>query len=361
LLEARADSADVTEAFGFEGATSTWRVALPVEWAKFGLLAAAIVTFATQLWGAILSQAATGGWFIDWRTYANTVERWLGGGSIYAPEQLNGPYFMTMEVGRGYVYPPASVPMFLPFALDSLGLLLWETFLIGAFFAGIWLVVDRGFPRQRLAAFGIVVFAAAFFYPAVQGFAAGNPNMATAGLLAMAWAGAPRVGIFAGALGVVKILPSVISILHGWKAVAIAVLTGTAIVLATLPFVGVAAWEDFVRAMRDGLPVCPNSILNPSVACTLGPVLSVRGAEMLSVVMAAGLVAVGLITGPTLLGTTAIAAAIMAPAVDLHLHYWSFAWVLLLIAVARIARRRRGEAPDPAWRPFRERWGLRTV
>jgi hypothetical protein len=138
-------------------------------------------------------------------------------------------------------------------------------------------------------------------------------------------------------------------------------LTEILLVEITLPIVGLESWPAYLRVIRDGQPVCPNSILNASIACTLEPALSLRGGQVVGLVVAVGLVAIGAILGPTLLGTAAISAAIMAPAVDLHLHYWSFAFIALFIAVARIARRRRGEAPDPAWRPFRERWGLRTV
>jgi hypothetical protein len=330
-------------------------------WLGPAIVVLGIAAFLIRFADAIASQTATGGRFIDWQTYANTVQRWLHGGSIYAPDQLTGPYLMTMEVGRGYVYPPASVPLLLPFALGEEGLVLWEIFLVAVFFAGIWLIIRRGFRQRRVETFGLVLFATAFFYPVVQGLAAGNVNLATAGLLALAWAGVPRLAVFAGILGVVKVFPSVVALLEGRRGVVVGALTAILLVAITLPLVGLESWPAYLRVIRDGQPVCPNSILNASIACTLEPALSLRGGQVVGLVVAVGLVAIGAILGPTLLGTAAISAAIMAPAVDLHLHYWSFAWVLLLIAVARIARRRRGEAPDPAWRPFRERWGLRTV
>jgi hypothetical protein len=323
-------------------------------------LAAAAVAFAIRLADAIRSQAATQGAFGDWLVYSNAVGRWLAGGPIYLPEQLHGPY-LSQWVGRIYLYPPASVPMFLPIAVGDVGLVIWEAFLIATFFTGVWLIVSRGFPRRQIEAFGVVLLASAFYYPLTQGIAAGNVNIVTAGLLGLAWAGVPRLPAIAGAFGVVKIFPAVIAVLYGRRGALTAALTGFAIVAITLPMIGTDAWAAYFQAMRDGQPVCETWILSPSFACTLEPVLTLRGAELLSIFIAAALVATGAWLGPTLLGTTAVAAAIMVPSIDLHLHYWTFVAILLLIAVARVARRRRGEAPDPAWRPFRERWGLRTV
>ena len=325
---------------------------------RIALVVVAALAFAIRMADAIQSQTATGGWFIDWRTYSNAVERWLSGYPIYGLDQVSGPYFFQEVVARDYAYPPASIPLMVPFAPDPFGLIAWEALLIGALLAAIWVIAGRGFPHRRIEAFAVALLAAACFYPITQGIAAGNVNIATAALLAWAWTGMHRPGVVAGIFAIEKVFPIGIAVLYGRRAVIVAVLTAIAVAVITLPLVGLHSWSDFVVSLQNALPTCPNSILNLSVACTLQPALGLRGAEFLSLAIAAGLLLIGAATGPTLIGIVAIGAAIMVPAADLHLHYWSFAFIALFIAVARIARRRRGEAPDPAWRPFRERWGF---
>jgi hypothetical protein len=299
-----------------------------------------------------LTAANTGEWFVDWATYSRAVGRLFGGEAIYPAEQLQGSYHLIEMSGYGYAYPPASVVLMVPFAPDGIGLVLWEALLVTVFFGAIWAIVGLGFPRRRLEAFGIALLATAFFYPAMQGFVAGNVNMATAGLLGWAWVGLPRAGLVSGVVGVLKVFPAAIAVLYGRRAVLVTLVTMTVIVLITLPFVGITSWRDYAIALRDSEPFCRNNVTNLSFECLAAPAVGLAAAKVLSIVFAALLVLVAARFGRTLIGLTAVAVAIMVPAADLHLHYWSFALVLLVIALARLARIRRGEPPDPSAKPL---------
>ena len=301
---------------------------------------------------------STGEWFIDWATYSRAAGRLFGGQPIYPAEQLHGPYSLIAMSGYGYAYPPASVVLMTPFAPAVIGLLLWEILIVGLFLSALWAIVGKGFPDQRLQAFGIALLGTAFFYPAMQGFVAGNVNMATAGLLGWAWVGLPRPGIASGIFGVLKVFPASVAVLYGWRATAVAALTMGAIFIVTLPIVGVDSWRDFSVAIRDSVPNCPFSVTNLSFACLAEPAIGLAAAKVLGLILAGALVLVAAVAGPTLIGIIAVAGAIMVPATDLHLHYWTMALVILVIAAARIARMRRGQPPDPAARPFAARWGF---
>jgi hypothetical protein len=302
-----------------------------------------------------------GEWFIDWATYSRAVGRWVTGQAIYPAEQLGGPYYLFTMSGSGYAYPPASVPLMTPFAPAVGGLVLWELLIVGLYLSGLWAVVSLGFPRRRLEAFGVVLLATAFYFPAMQGFVAGNVNMATAGLIAWAWAGLPRPGIVAGVFGILKVFPAGVAVLYGARAVVVALTTMVVIVLVTLPFVGLSSWSDFATALGYSQPACPHDALIPSFACFVEPAVGTAVARFASLAVAAVLLVVAAIAGPTLVGVSAVVAAIMVPSADLHFHYWSMVLVLLVIAVARFARMRRGEVPDPASTPFSARWSLAAL
>ncbi len=270
--------------------------------------------------------------FFDWTFYAGAVGRWQMGEPIYPNDSLST---LGAAAGSSYAYPPASVPLMLPFSSWPVGALLWEVLIVATLLAGLYAVVQVGWPDRRLQVFGLVLLALAVFPPALQGIAVANVNIATAGVLGLAWAGARMTEPASVLLAVTKVFPVALVAPFGWRAVA-RVLAGTAvIVLLTLPLVGVDSWVSYVHALASMTPRCGEpDYFNASLACVLAP-LSVP-----VVVKWAGLVLGGMClfaavrAGRTFKGFALAALAIILPATEVHAHYLTLGFVLALIGLA---------------------------
>ncbi len=118
------------------------------------------------------------------------------------------------------------------------------------------------------------------------------------------------------------------------QALGTSIAVAAALSLVTLPIVGVAVWVDFGTALTSAVPDCGG--LNVSIACTLGPGLGLGWASLVGV-MVGGLAALAMLGSrqPFVLSVLA-AIAIMAPANNLHIHYWIILYVLGVVSVARL-------------------------
>ncbi len=292
--------------------------------------------------------------FDDWRTYARAVDRWLAGEPIYARAQALGPYELRDTLLTGFTYPPAAVPLFAPFATGTLGLIAWMAVNLGAFILGVVAVLRHELGRVGPLALGVALIAAAVFPPFGNAVVSGNLNLGIAGLLAWLWViradrlTAGLAGIGAG----LKIFPGLLAawpMRHsGWRGFFIAAGTTLAVILITLPLVGVASWVDFGHALRNAQPEC--SAQSVSIACGLDGVLGPAAARLVGVVVSLALVVVVLRVRSPFVAYAALTGALLAPVVDMHPHYWLFVWVVALVGVARILgrRTRRELAAAPA-------------
>ena len=106
------------------------------------------------------------------------------------------------------------------------------------------------------------------------------------------------------------------------------------LVVVTLPLVGFGTWATYVDALGAVDPVCGDpDWVNYSVACIIGS----TGGLLLS-----GLaLVVAILVGRTALGWTAVVVAIMAPASELHLHYFVLVYVLAWIVVGEVVHQVR--------------------
>lgn len=282
--------------------------------------------------------------FDDWRTYARAVERWLAGEPIYAPAQVFGPYELRDTLLTGFTYPPAALPLFAPFATGTAGLIAWIAINLGAFILGVVAVLRHELGRVGPLALGVALIAAAAFPPFGNAVVSGNLNLGIAGLLAWLWVlRADRLTAgFAGIGAVLKIFPGLLAAWparhSGWRGFVIAAGTTLAVILITLPFVGAPAWVDFGHALRNAQPEC--SVQSVSIACGLDGVLGPAAARLVGAVVSLALVVVVLRVRSPFLAYAALAGALLAPVVDMHPHYWLFAWVVALVGVARIIGRR---------------------
>jgi len=145
---------------------------------------------------------------IDWVSYSRAANRFLDGQPLYIPAQLAGPYQMADIAGLGYVYPPPSILLFVPFlAIGPTG---WAVANAILFATGLAAMARRDFGRYAGLAFGIALLATGLTTPYLDAMVMGNINLALAGVFAWSWAlgrGSRPIGWLAGAAGLVKLHP----------------------------------------------------------------------------------------------------------------------------------------------------------
>src|SRR5207247_3657957 len=149
--------------------------------------------------------------FIDFQTYINATTRLLDGQSLYAAEQLQGPYHPSDVVLVGYVYPPPSVLLFLVFRPGLLGLGGWLALNVGLLVGGLAMILRRELVLWWSTALATSIVALSlFFVPFGAGVTAGYINVGLAGLLAIMWSldCPPWASVAAGVTGLTKIYPA---------------------------------------------------------------------------------------------------------------------------------------------------------
>jgi hypothetical protein len=289
--------------------------------------------------------AATTDWpgpFVDWHTYVNAVQRLFAGEPIYAASQLDGPYQLVTTLLVGYSYPPASVPLFIPFVGYPLGLALWLTLNIGLLVTALWALVSPAWPGHRVGALALVLLLLAWFPPFTTGVVAANVNVGIAGLVGWIAVGlSGRVAGVAGGLGViVKVFVGVAALASRDKLrpALLAAGVASALVVVTLPLVGATAWTDFVHAMSNAVPFCQPT--NFSIACRLAPIVGEQAAIYVGIAIGALAALTLLVSTRPLTMAVLTAVVVMAPALDMHWHYWTIAFVIAVAAVAERYRRK---------------------
>lgn len=299
--------------------------------------------------------AAWPGPFVDWRTYENAAARLLAGGPIYAPQQLTGPYHLTEVLLDGYAYPPASVPLLIPFQGYPLGLAAWITVDLGALLTALWAIVSRAWPAYRLLAFAIALAGLAMFPPFLAGLIAMSTNIGLAGAIGWVAVGltARQAGVLGGVLAILKVFAGAVTFgaVDGkGRAVVIAATVAGVLTILTLPMVGLGSWQDFGTALTRAVPDC--SGFNVSIACTLGPAVGLEWGSIIGIAVGGlAVLAMLAVRQPYVLSVLA-AVAVMAPANNLHIHYWTIGYVVVVASFARLtdlARQRRAAlAPSAA-------------
>jgi hypothetical protein len=282
--------------------------------------------------------------WVDWHTYVNAFDRMAGGAGIYAPEQLTGPYELTHTVLIGYAYPPASVLLFAPFLSYPFGLVAWLTLNLGLLLTAMWALISRAWPTHRAVVFAVALGGLAFYDPFRDGMISANVNVGIAGLIGwIAYGLRPGAAGILGSLGaIVKVFSGVVTLatpVQKRRSIVIAAVATVAVGVITLPIVGAQSWVDFVRALSSAQPDC--SGFNISIACELAPSIG-SGAGSLVGIAVGALAALALLAVREPFWMACLAAvAVMAPANNLHLSYWTIAYVLMVAAFAEVERLRR--------------------
>jgi hypothetical protein len=127
---------------------------------------------------------------------------------------------------------------------------------------------------------------------------------------------------------------------QGFRAVLVAATVAGAVSVLGLALTGPDAWREFVTVLANAQPPCQsyNAI---SVACLFQPVTGQTIAKLLGyalvIACAVGVLAVrDRFTAFVLLG-----AAMLAGVTDMHIHFWVFGYVVLVVWLARTAARAR--------------------
>lgn len=300
--------------------------------------------------GAALNASASyarslGSWFFDWQFYSAAVARWLAGEPIYPGDRIST---LGSAAGASYAYPPASIPLMLPFSVWPVGALAWEMVIVGVLLAGLWAVVKQGWSRPRLA-FGLSMALFGMVDGVTHGIAVGNVNIATAGAIGLVWAMPGTRVALPALLAVTKVFP--LSLAAPFRASFIrASILGIAICVVTLPLVGPSSWASYATGLATSTPLCGDPRwANYSLACHMIPIVGAQGAKVLGVSLAALLLGLALWRGPSLAGITAAALATVVPATEVHAHYVAIPLMLVVIALTRIPARGcpPGHVPTP--------------
>lgn len=315
------------------------------------VLAVAATICAAAVIATMVVLAPLGRTFDDWVTYVHTVERMLSGSSIYAPEQLVGPYVLPSVTLIGYAYPPSSAPLFIPFVSYPIGLVAWLTLNVGLLLTGLYAILGRELGRVRPLEFAAVLFGLALLRPFYEGVAIGNASVGLAGVLAWCWVigrGGPLIGVLAGLGASIKLVPGVLVFWSTPRTFPRVVLTALAVGLAlfvlTLPLVGVQSWVDYAKALSYSEPACGVGVFPTSVACIVQPVVGVGAAKLTGIALALVAGSLAVVARSPLISFALVVFAWLAPVTDLHSHYLLVVYVLAVTACATLLGGRRRTA-----------------
>jgi hypothetical protein len=191
------------------------------------------------------------GFGFDLDCYVGGAARLATGGPLYLPRLVEAPF--THGGPDVYVYAPPFAVALLPVAglpFEQLAVA-WLALRIGLLVATCALLPLPVY--QRAAAFGVM----AFSLSTLIDLNLGNVSLVVLVLLVIAWRLRDRVGGGA-ALALAAALRPTAALLVGWallahrrRFLAGAIVMAAALGLATLPFVGVEGWSDYLRVLRN--------------------------------------------------------------------------------------------------------------
>ena len=291
--------------------------------------------------------------WVDWLAYALGAERVLRGESLYLAEQMVGPYHLPDVTPAGYIYPPPSAILFLPFAIGDAGRIAWLAANVGLFYSGLAAVLRREFGAVRPLAFALVLLGLLVTIPIPGGVAApfpngvltANVNVGLAGLLAWCWAAGNRrrwIPYAAGVAGAFKIFPAALVLWaarrDGWRSIAVAVAVAGAIAVVTLPVLGLDEWRRFFIALSNAEPTCAGG--RASIACLTQPLVGTTLDTLVGIAVGVVLLAASLVVRAEYPAFVLLTAGMLAPLGDGHHHYLLFAYVIVVIGVARLVATR---------------------
>ena len=198
-------------------------------------------------------------WGFDFAAYWGAAGRVTGGGSPYAPAINQTGSFLA------YLYPPPLAVAFAPFAGPGTDYhdAAWPWLLVRALIAVATLVVLLRYIGMKRGEIVLVIVAVMALPAVAWDLIMGNVNLLLMAILAVAWLGLRNgkvgndttAGVMIGLAALIKVFPA---LLIAWllltrriraALVSLVVIVGAA--LATLPFVGISGWTDYLGVVTD--------------------------------------------------------------------------------------------------------------
>ena len=224
--------------------------AQPHWWALPVLILGALVLVALAAM-AVENAQRTAGWGFDFRAYYDGAIRLIATGSPYQSDTLRGPF----QPGPAGLYLYSPVPALLMVPLTWLGLanatLVWLLLRLGLLFATCLLMPV---PRWvKLATLCVAVLSAQFLYD----LNLGNVSLIVTffAVVAWRWLDEPIGALAVAASLTIRPTMAVIAgwwaLRRKWQMVAWVIIGAAAIFLATLPFMGLDPWLQFVTVLRN--------------------------------------------------------------------------------------------------------------
>lgn len=216
-------------------------------------------------------------WGYDFSAYFLAGKHVLQGQSLYTAAQLAGPF--PPQEQFAYLYPPLLAVLVAPlsavFADFHAGMWFWSAAELFVLVASTAVLVRQ---RRLPALVFVVLLTAALALPQVTfELLMGNVHLLLAGLFVVAWVGLERdapsgdviAGVAIGTATLIKVFPGVLLIwlvaTGRYRAALLTIATIVALAAATIPFVGFAAWLDYIRVLLNlGPPVEPWTSISPT-------------------------------------------------------------------------------------------------
>jgi hypothetical protein len=200
---------------------------------------------------AMAALAGSAGWGYDFEAYYLAALRLARGDTIYQPWTLADP-FRPGPYGL-YLYAPPLAAALLP--LTSLSLasatVLWVAIRVALLALACWLMPVR--PMVRFATFAV----AAFSSSVLSDLHLGNVSVVVAFLSVVIWRWLDRPAGSAALALVLSVRPTMGLVLiwtllrRRWRAAAWTIVFGVALVVATIPIVGLQGYLDYLRVLSN--------------------------------------------------------------------------------------------------------------
>ena len=217
------------------------------------MLAALALAVFGSLWlvAGLVAFPGAEGWGYDYQAYTDAAQRLTAEGTIYQPETLDGPY-RPGPYGLYMYAPPLGVAVGPLAGLElDVGVVAWYVLHLVALVAACGLLPVPSW--VRLATFGV----AALSLAVTRDLLLGNVSVLLLLALAVAWRWLDRpAGAIAQALAM-AVRPTLGVLLlwqllrRQWRAVAWTVGAGLALIVLTLPFVGLDGYRDYLTVLRN--------------------------------------------------------------------------------------------------------------
>jgi hypothetical protein len=296
----------------------------------FGLIVVTIaaIPFLTDTWTKIDAYP-----LIDFHNYESAARRLVDGGTLYAPWQ-SAPYVITaISPSAGFAYAPAAAVFFVPFIGHPT---IWVGLNLVGWVGTLILVAGR-----RLWVVELCLLLAIFSGGLLEALDYGQVTPLVAGALGLAFWRPGIAGPLAALASLTKVSPGLLVLADGRRGILRGALFGAAVVLVSLPLVGIDAWRQYAVALVNVRPQCGSEVV--SATCAIGG----QAGQVAGWALAAGALLASLLVPryrPLLFGV-----AILLAAPEIRFHYLLIPIMGLAVTLAHTeARWHRTVAPSVA-------------